>query len=188
LKSFLTNLFFGITLNKDKLTIWTFFFAKSYPNGYNENQDIELSEFIRSKYNLSLSWVDEFTKYYDAVLDEEDGYVENPRKLSVSLKNGNLLEIEFHPGDTVFYLNKENIGCTGPHYYIHKISLAKLKELVLDTDLTEEKFFLLLPMVFVDGNEIEEMISIISQYLVKLPFKAEDHEIITKCIINDIKK
>jgi hypothetical protein len=177
-----------IDLNADKLTFWTFFFAKCYPNGYDENQDIELSEFIRNKYNLSLNWVDEFTKYYDGVLDEEDGYVENPRKLSVRLKNDNQLEIEFHPGDTVFYLNKENIGCTGPHFYIHKISLAKLKDLVLDSDYTEEKFFLLLPMVFVEENEIEEMTSIISQYLVKLPFKEEDLEIITMCIINDIKK
>lgn len=177
-----------IDLNEDKLTFWAFFFAKCYPNGYYEKEDIELSEFIRSKYNLSLNLVDEFTKYRDGVLDEEDGYVENPRKLSVRLKDDNLLEIEFHPGGTVFYLNEENIGCTGPHFYIHKISLTKLKELVLDTDFVEEKFFLLLPMVFVEENEIEEMTSIISQYLVKLPFKAEDHEIITMCIINDIKK
>ena len=130
----------------------------------------------------------DFLKEYDGVFDEEDGYIENPRKLSVRLKNDNLLEIEFHPGDTVFYLNKENIGCTGPHFYIHKISLAQLKELVLDTDFAEEKFFLLLPMVFIEENEIEEMTSIISQYLVKLPFKAEDHEIITMCITSDIKK
>lgn len=171
-----------------RLEFWTFFFSKCYPNGYFEEQDIELSEYIRSKYALSLEWVDDFTKYYDGVLDEEDGYVENPRRLSIELENNNLFEIEFHPGDTVFYMNKENIGCTGPHFILHKISLSELKELIPNSEYVEETFFLLLPMVFVEKHEVDEVLSIISQYLTKLPFKVEDCEIIKKCIISDIKK
>jgi len=175
-------------LNNQKLEFWSMFFSKCYPNGYYEEQDIELSEYIRTKYNLSMDWVDEFTKYYEGVFDEEDGYVNNPRKLRVELNEKSFLEIEFHPGDTVFYINGENIGCTGPHFYIHKISWIDMLGLVLKSKIVEEIFFLLLPMVYVEENEINEALDIISQYLLKMPFKAEDYEIIKKCIINNIRK
>jgi hypothetical protein len=175
-------------LNNQRLQFWSMFFSKCYPNGYYQEKDIELSEYIRTKYNLSLDWVDEFTKYYDGVLDDEDGYVENPRKVSLELNDKNLLEIEFHPGDTIFYLNKENIGCTGPHFYIHKISWVELNELIVKSIFFEDKFFLLLPMVYVDEIETDEALNMISQCLIKLPFKEEDYEIIGKCIINNIRK
>ncbi len=175
-------------LNNLKLQFWSMFFSKCYPNGYYEEKDIELSEYIRTKYNLSIDWVDEFTKYYDGVFDDNDGYVNNPRKLRVELNGENLLEIEFHPGDTVFYINGENIGCTGPHFYIHKISWKNMLDLVQKLRNVEEVFFLLLPMVYVEENEINEVLNSISCNLHKLPFELEDYEIIKKCIINNIRK
>lgn len=173
-------------LYNEREQFWTFFFSKCYPNGYFEEKDIELSEYIREKYNVALKWVDDFTKYYDGVLDEEDGYVENPRKVTIDLAHNNLLKVEFHPGDTIFYLNKDTIGCTGPHFNLHKISWTELKNLLVNTDNKEWKFFFLLPMVFIKQNEIDESLKIIIEYLTKLPFEVEDYEMISKCIIENI--
>ncbi|SHJ43315.1 Immunity protein 19 [Clostridium cavendishii DSM 21758] len=167
-------------------TFWPFFFSKCYPNGYFEKEDIELAEYIRGKYCLPIEWVDDFTKYYAGVFDEEDGYVKNPRKVIVDFANNNLLEIEFHPGDTIFYLNKENIGCTGPHFELHKISWNELKKLLLNVEYKEFKLFMILPMVFIQDNEIDEVFKVITECLTKLPFKSEDYTIISKCIVENI--
>lgn len=178
-----------LTLNdlcNESEQFWSFFLSKSYPNGYFEEEDIELSEYIREKYNVSLEWVDEFTKYYDGVMDEKDGYVENPRKVIVDFANSNLLEVEFHPGDTIFYLNKESIGCTGPHFNLHKISWTEFKALLVDVDNKEWRFFMLLPMIYIKEDEIGEALMEITKYLTRLPFKSEDHKIIAKCIIENI--
>lgn len=180
-----------LTLNdlyNEREQFWILFFSTCYPNGYFQEEDIELSEYIREKYNLSLNWVDDFTKYYDGVFDEEDGYVKNPRRVTANLNNNKLLEIEFHPGDTIFYLDKESIGCTGPHFNLHKISWIELKKLLINTDNIEWKFFLLLPMAFIHENEIDESLKIITKYLTKLPFRVEDYKIISKCIIDNIVK
>lgn len=173
-------------LRNESEKFWTFFLSKCYPNAYFEQEDIELSDYIREKYIVSLSGADDFTKYYEGVLDEEDGYVENPRKVIVDFANNNLLEIEFHPGDTIFYLNKENIGSTGPHFNLHKIAWSEIKLLLEGVDNKEWKFFMILPIIYIKENEADEALIEITKYLTKLPFKLEDYKIIAKCIIENI--
>ncbi len=43
-------------------------------------------------------WWDNFTKYYDGVLEESDGYVDEPETLICELAPAQTLKIEFHPG------------------------------------------------------------------------------------------
>lgn len=149
---------------------WIYFFSKNYPNGYYEENDIELSEYIFANYELSLKWVNEFTKYYDGVLDEQDGYVNTPRVIKVNLSDDNNLIVEFYPGDTIFFLNNKKIGCTGPHYEIHKISWSEFNKLLYNVDDREVKFLLLLPMVFIKKEEVEEMEKVITNLITKTPF------------------
>ena len=61
-------------------------------------------------------WWETFTGYYESVLDESDGYLEEPVTLNEALSQDKILKIEFHPGDILYFINDEEIGSTGPHW------------------------------------------------------------------------
>lgn len=84
------------------------------------------------------------------------------------------------------YLEEKDIGCTGPHWDLHKITWSKLKNLLRNTRKLEWAFFLMLPMVVIEQNEIEESLKTMRQYLDTLPFEKEDYEMITMCIVENI--
>lgn len=44
------------------------------------------------------------------------GFVNAPKAVVIKLANGYEFCIEFHPGDTIYYINGNQIGCTGPSY------------------------------------------------------------------------
>jgi len=51
-------------------------------------------------------------------LDETDGYIDNPETVICNLTATQTIKIEFHPGDTVYYVNDKQIACTGGEYNI----------------------------------------------------------------------
>ena len=59
-----------------------------------------------------------------------DGYVDTPKAVAIKLSNGDEFCVEFHPGDTIYYINDIQIGCTGSSYMIRNISLAQFYEYI----------------------------------------------------------
>jgi hypothetical protein len=92
---------------------WLYFLSVNYSNmSYDDESQDNLSDYIYENFEESLfekayDWVNNFTKHYPEVFKEADGYLENPRKLIVDLNENNSLTIEFHPGDTYFFMNNK---------------------------------------------------------------------------------
>ena len=113
---------------------------------------------------LDTSWWDKFTKYYDGVLEESDGYVDEPEILICELAPIQTLKIEFHPGDTVYFINDKQIACTGGHYDIQVIPFKELLNSIKDRQI----FLLLLPLAVIDNQDTDEATQIISNVLQKI--------------------
>lgn len=142
----------------DNLHFWVNYFGCSYPNAYDEEEDVSVSDLMQ-EINMeghsteeSRSWWDEFTGYYDGVLDESDGYVDEPATLEVMLPHGKGLKIEFHPGDTLYYINEEKIGSTGPHWELQTVPYEEIRRL-LTLRQGCQLYLLLLPLAVVKQEE-----------------------------------
>ena len=149
----------------------------SFPKGIDRDEDVSLFEIISSS-PIDKAYIDELTQYYDGVFDDYDGYVECPNAVRFELKENEYI-IEFHPGDTVYYLNGEQLGCTGPDYYVKRFTLEQFKEFAEDLS-SEEKLFLL-PMLKAAPEEKAEVFQIIDEIMqnFELPI---DLELLRKCI------
>jgi len=162
-------------LSNTNFTNW--FLMTSFPEGIDTDEDVSLFEIISSSH-IDKDWIDDLTQYYDGVFDEYDGYVECPNAVRLELK-GNEYIIEFHPGDTVYYLNGEQLGSTGPEYFVKKLSLSQFKEFAADLS-SKEKIFLL-PMLHAVPEEKSEVFQIIDEIMqnFELPIGLE---LLRKCI------
>jgi len=159
---------------------WIYFFAVNFPNAFDCDTEMSLVDMIEEKYSASMDWVHTFTQYEENIFKTSDGYIENPNSFIIHLFNDNVLTIEFHPGDIYYFMNGERLGCTGPHYFIHRIPLAYYNELV-SFGRWENKV-LLLPMVRISKDEKEGFKNMISELLLKLPFNQEDYSFISNVI------
>jgi len=162
---------------------WIFFFATNFPNALDCKTDRTLTEMIEEKYSVSRDWVNTFTQYDKNMLIINDGYLENPNTFKIQLFSSNVLTIEFHSGDTIYFINDEKLGCTGPHFFIQKISFLHYCELV-SLDRWENKV-LLLPMVRISRNEKEMFKKLIYELLIKLPFDQDDNAFIQNAVIKN---
>ena len=106
-------------LENESFLLW--FLMTSFPTGLTENED-SIDEVMGDKYNdkIEQDFIDNLTGYYDGIFKESDGYIDVPKSVKLDL-NGDELVIEFHAGDTVYYLNDKMLGCTGSEYSIWKI-------------------------------------------------------------------
>lgn len=143
---------------------WTCFVATSFPTALDEETDMSLSELIEENKAADIDWWRNFTKYYDGVLEETDGYIDEPETLICDLTATQTLKIEFHPGDTVYYINDRQIACTGGEYNIQIFPLADLLKYI------EEKpdkriLLLLLPLTIISNQDIDHAMEIISNVL-----------------------
>lgn len=159
---------------------WINFFGIHYPNGYDEKTDISVSDILNDLCSDDiLKWWDEFTGYYDGILNESDGYSENPTTLKIKLYSEENLIIEFHPGETLYFINHAQIGSIGPHYKLQVLPYKKIKELSAGK---QELFTLLLPLALVKKEEAsfakEEIRAILPYYF---PEKICDS--LAECII-----
>ena len=157
------------------------FLMSNFPAGIDVDEDVSLSELLSAS-PIDKGFINQLTQYYDGVFDDYDGYVENPNAIRLDL-NGNVYEVEFHPGDTVYYLNNEQLGCTGPEYFIKKLSLSQFKD--FGSYLSSEEKLFLLPMLKASAEEKEEVFQIINEIMqnFELPINLE---LLRKCIWEDI--
>ena len=157
------------------------FLMSNFPAGIDVDEDVSLSELLSAS-PIDKGFINKLTQYYDGVFDDYDGYVENPNAIRLDL-NGNVYEVEFHPGDTVYYLNNEQLGCTGPEYFIKELSLSQFKD--FGSYLSSEEKLFLLPMLKASAEEKEEVFQIINEIMqnFELPINLE---LLRKCIWEDI--
>lgn len=171
---------------KDNSNFWLLFFACNYPESFDEELEETLSEFLSEKFEFPDEFVNSFTGYYDGVLDDSDGYVDEPNTIQLSLDTGKELYIEFHPGDTIFFIDDEAIGCTGPHQEIHAISWKEFKKNTVQKDVIEK--LLLLPMVYVNSDdEIDELKNVLLRGLEETFFEKGDYYSICNEVIENCK-
>ena len=71
--------------------------------------------------------------------------------------------MEFHPGDTVYFINNKKIGCTGPHFQIQIFSFADLMEYMKTNG--REIFLLLLPLTYIKKEDANSAMKIIQSIL-----------------------
>ena len=125
-----------------------------------------LNEIVGDIYQLDFgsitAWVNEFTGYYDGVMDENDGCLDNPNFFKTEIRKDLTFKIEFHPGDTLYFINDINIGSTGPHWMLYCFKWCELLKLINGSNNEELLFWLLLPMVGITPNdEINEINKVI---------------------------
>lgn len=67
-------------------------------------------------------WWRTFTGWYDGILDETDGWLENPSGVAAALTTRLNLEVETHPGGTDYFVSavkparRQRVGDVGPHW------------------------------------------------------------------------
>lgn len=135
---------------------WTGFVATSFPTALDEETDMSLAEMIEEGEAADSDWWGNFTKYYDGVLEETDGYIEEPETLICPLSEAQTLKIEFHPGDTVYYINDRQIANTGGEYQIQIFPLADLLR-YREGGNDRRIFLLLLPLTVITDEDISQV-------------------------------
>lgn len=140
---------------------WIGFMATSFPTALDESTDMSLTELIKEHGLFNINWWSNFTKYYDGVLEETDGYIDEPETFIYDLTSTRTLKIEFHPGDTIYYINDKQIACTGNHY---QIQIFPFKDLLNFKD-DKRILLLLLPLVIIDDSDIDTATKVISNVL-----------------------
>ena len=169
---------------KNEKDFWITYLMGGFPESLDNETDETLSEIISGLYDYNMQWVDDFTGYYDGILDECDGYIDDPTTLEIELSTGDKLYIEFHPGDTIYFINDEEIGCTGPEYSIHKLDWQKY---VSYTHLlSSDQKLLVLPMLAIKAGEKDGLKQIIGDGLEEIDvIKESDYERICGAIIEN---
>ena len=86
---------------------WTGYIVTSFPTALDEESDMTLYDLAEENeiIDIDINWWNEFTRYYDGIFEKSDGYLDEPEMLMCKLTDTQTLKIEFHPGDTVFYIN-----------------------------------------------------------------------------------
>lgn len=169
------------TIRNEK-DFWLILLMGHFPHShYNDDED-DLNYFISDNYGYNGQWWDDFSGYYDGIFDECDGYLDDPTTLELELSSGEKLYIEFHPGDTIYFIDNDEIGCIGPHYVIHKIDWSQF--ISYTSSWSSDKKMLLLPMLAIRDGEREALRQVIVEglRLIKI-IKEADYEIIENAII-----
>lgn len=150
-------------LSFDNKSFWRGFFLFNFQYGYDDETDTtieELADYVADKRDFTY-W-DSFTGWYDGVFDENDGFVDDPAYIEEPVHEGQILRIEFHPGDTIYMLNGSRIGSTGPHY---ELNCIPFEDIVKTSSLEhgEILFWLCLPMGNLTVNKKEDGRQIIEE-------------------------
>ena len=177
-----TNIIHLNDLQFDNTRFWAYFLSVNYPCAYSEESDSSLCDFVEEVLPVDPEWTDDFTQYYDGVLEESGGYLEDPTTFLADLSSGEHFKIEFHPGDVIFYINDEEIGCTGPHYELWNIPYQKIKEVLTQKD-GAVLFQLLLPMVALDEGDIPDLKSVLRGHFSELGFEEPALTQMIECLV-----
>lgn len=174
-------------LTFDNTRFWAYFLSTNYPCALLERTDETMYDLVQQVLPVDTQWSDAFTRSYDGVFEANDGYLDNPTTLRVSLDGGDTLEIAFHPGDTIFYINGAEIGCTGPHWRLGALPYARVRRL-LTLPYGPVLFQLLLPMAALAPEEAAEARPILEQHLSALGFAPPVLPDAASCLLSGIMR
>ena len=171
----------------DNTLFWGFFLSVNYPCALHKETDCIMADFVGEVMPIDAEWIDCFTQYNKNpdIFDKSDGYLEHPTTLIASLGNLGSLKIEFHPGDTIFFLNNDEIGCTGPHWVLLKIPYQTIKKL-LELEYGRVLFELLLPMAVLEPEEVKEVKPILEKHFLEFGFTGQNLLQTIDCLISGI--
>ena len=166
---------------------WHCFIASAFCSvAYDEETDLSLTEIIEDNDLADTEWWDQFTGYYDGVIDDADGYVDDPRTFIYDLTPTQTLKIEFHPGDIVYYVNDEQIGCTGGEYQLQVFPFADL--LKYTEEIKDDRIFiLLLPLTVITEQDIDDATQKLSYILGVLLYDTPVYRQIVDCIVRGLE-
>ncbi len=173
---------------KNNEFFWLYFLSTAFPLAIDIKEDITLSNFIYENYDCvstASDWVDSFVQYTDSIMKENDGYVDNPTSIVLSVENEEYI-VQYHPGDTLYLHNGKTIASTGPHYDIHKLDF-QLFQSITDKIDDSQKTILILPIVSINESEEKEAKELIYKLILKLPVKSNHCDKIVNMIIEGLK-
>lgn len=170
----------------ENTNFWLNYFCLSYPNSYNESTGFTVRDIIEENATIEISWWDTFTGYYNGILEDSDGYLENPTTFIASIGTNMTLKIEFHPGDIIYFINNKKIGSIGPHWKLQSLPYNTIRELLLQTNGIQ-LFFLLLPLAMVESKERVSVEKEIQELLEKF-FSKEICEKLSQCLVIQLVK
>lgn len=164
---------------------WNGYIITSFPTALDEESDMTLYDLAEeNELDIDINWWNDFTRYYDGIFEEADGYVDDPEMLMCKLTDTQTLKIEFHPGDTVFYINDRQIACTGGEYKIQIFPFADLLN-YMKSRKDNRIFLLLLPLVIIGDKEVTCANEIISSALEEVFDKSLCNQF-AKCIVTGL--
>lgn len=167
---------------------WLYFLSTAFPLAINTKEDIDLSDFIYENYGCNPSaseWIDSFVQYTDGIMEENDGYVDNPTSVVLWIENQEYI-VQYHPGDTLYLQNGRIIASTGSHYDIHKFDFQLFQSITERID-DFQKAILILPIISVKKSEEKVAKELIYKLILKLPIKSEHRNKIVDMIIEGVK-
>ncbi len=170
--------FFNEIMNNN--SFWLYFVSTQFPNAFDDVYDTSLCEFISENYEPDEEWIDDFIQYYDGIIDENDGYADNPNYINLTLNNHDF-KIEFHAGDTLYFLDGVKIGCTGPHFILETLLFRDFTELLKNVEDVRINL-LVMPMLAPEKNNILYINEIVESALSSIGFCEEHIKIIAKMI------
>ncbi len=167
-------------------SFWSGFIVSSFPTSLDGETDMGLSELMEENelVDMDIDWWNDFTKYYDGVFEETDGYIDDPEILICKLTDKQTLKIEFHPGDIVYYVNDKQIACTGGEYMIQIFPFTDLLKYIEHQE-DNRIFLLLLPLVIIGREEVSCATEIISRALEEIFDKSSCNRL-AKCIVHGL--
>lgn len=175
------NINFNELLSNKNFIPW--FLMNNFPEGINKTTDSTLSELIQENFDIETSWVNQLTGYYDEVFEESDGYIENPKSVELKLNEKQKFSVEFHPGDTLYYLDEIQIGSTGPSYTIRTIPFKIFLDCTNNIILNEK--LLLLPMIKIKQTEKNDFKMLIKSLLLSVSFQESLIDAVIDCILEN---
>lgn len=167
--------------SNSKFIMW--FLSCNFPEAIDSETDYSLSEIIQENCVIDKKFIDDLTGYYEGVFEENDGYIDHPKCISFDLHTGERYCIEFHPGDTIYYINDMQIGCTGPDYSIKHILLSKF--LQYTKDLSEIEKFYLLPMIKIIETEKKDALSLVKTIVNQFDLQGCNVDKVCECIVEN---
>lgn len=177
-------------LGFENKNFWISFFWVVWQNTYDEQEDKSVCDILDEychEMDDYFEWWREFTQYSDEIFEKSNGYLNEPTTLKAELEGGRILKIKFHPGDTIFFIDDKEIGCTGPDYVKVFTVPYRVVERLLHLEYGERLFFLLLPMAWIEEDEREEARWKIESLLHNI-FAEEICGDIAKCIVWGLTK
>lgn len=167
------------------LRFWWYHICYGY-RGCDPEKELNLDEAIIELINYK-NIIPDFDDWYDTFCPknkaDENGILQSPNSIEVKLADTMRFAIDFHVGETTYYLNDIYIGNQGGHF---EAWFLTWDELLTFERYREEYFLLLLTMTGITAVQRPQALERISQSLKQIPLFAEHADYIADCICNGL--